>query len=72
MGYRRNNAHGCSHPGCERKVTHDLVLSERTVIERRFRSTTYKSNSSRIIHHLYLCDEHWPEMFDFMDAYEGR
>lgn len=74
MGYSRGNAHGCSCPGCHNPVTHDLVLSTRVKLERESprTHTKYQVKSQAIVHHLYLCDKHWPEMYDFMEGYEGK
>lgn len=53
-----------------------MLLLERVTLKRncnrRYSGKTYNVSSKRTVHHLYLCDKHWPELYDFMEAYEGR
>ena len=58
----------CSHPGCNGESTADLILKLRG----RGADGRVLSTSSRLAKHLYLCDEHWPGVLDFMEAYEGE
>lgn len=77
MGRRGTKAHGCSYPGCENSVTHDLILFKRVGANRMIKSDTgkysiYKAQSKEVVHHMYLCNQHMIAMYDFMEAYEGR
>lgn len=76
MGRARKDAHGCCYPGCENPVTHDLILFERVreskAIKKGGAYIRYNTLAKRTKHHLYLCDEHAKDIYDFMEALYGK
>ena len=65
---RGTTTHRCSHPSCDGMTVADLVLTERQRLTNNRRSASDKF----VINHIYLCEKHYKEMIDFLDAYEGR
>ena len=81
MGGRGVPAHRCSHPGCRKAASADLILSLRIEANRMVKRYNHKdgkieyrpvkTDSKKTMKHVYLCDEHWPDMYDFLSAYTG-
>lgn len=72
MGTGGPKPNRCSHPGCDGKVTHDLVLYQRyNYLRRTGGGRSYIQSSKLTKRHMYLCDEHAPDISEWMEAYEG-
>ena len=65
---RKRLRNRCSHPNCDGEATADLIMKIRKIgLDGNVLLTS--SYTAKL---LYLCDEHWPGMIDFMEAYEGE
>ena len=58
----------CSCPNCDGKSTYDLTLTHREYDT--YRGVTCRSTV--VVKHIYLCDIHYKDVLDWMDAYEGK
>lgn len=64
---RARPAHRCSHPDCNGQAVADVIMYKRD--HQYYRNVwTY---SKVTMNHIYLCEKHYPDMHEFLNAYEG-
>ena len=57
----------CSVPGCNKMAMADLKLTLRQLLP----DGTTRVNIARVVNHVYLCQDHWPDMDDFLTTVRG-
>ena len=63
----RENSNRCSYPECDKRPVADLVVKKRRLTP----DGRYITSGSSTVAHVYLCDEHYPDMMDFVSLYTG-